>query len=113
MFTKNDPAGRYVNGTLGVVEDFDAEDGYPVVRTRGGKRILAEPSKWKIDENGKERASITQVPLRLAWAMTVHKSQGMSLDAAVIDLVARLRIRPGLCGAVALAGACPACTFSA
>jgi hypothetical protein len=86
MFTKNDPAGRYVNGTLGVVDDFDAEDGYPLVRTRGGKRILAEPSKWKIDENGKERASITQVPLRLAWAMTVHKSQGMSLDAAVIDL---------------------------
>ena len=86
MFTKNDPAGRYVNGTLGVVDDFDAEDGYPIVRTRGGKRILAEPSKWKIDENGKERASVTQVPLRLAWAMTVHKSQGMSLDAAVIDL---------------------------
>jgi hypothetical protein len=86
MFTKNDPAGRYVNGTLGVVADFDAEDGYPVVRTRGGRRILAEPSKWKIDENGKERASITQVPLKLAWAMTVHKSQGMSLDAAVIDL---------------------------
>jgi ATP-dependent exoDNAse (exonuclease V) alpha subunit len=86
MFTKNDPAGRYVNGTLGVVDDFDAEDGYPVVRTRGGKRILAEPSKWKIEENGKERASITQVPLKLAWAMTVHKSQGMSLDEAVIDL---------------------------
>ena len=86
MFTKNDPAGRYVNGTLGVVDDFDAEEGYPMVRTRGGKRILAEPSKWKIDENGKERASVTQVPLKLAWAMTVHKSQGMSLDAAVIDL---------------------------
>ncbi|MGB0056887.1 MAG: AAA family ATPase [Methyloceanibacter sp.] len=86
MFTKNDPAARYVNGTLGVVDDFDAEDSYPMVRTRGGKRILAEPSKWKIDENGKERASITQVPLKLAWAITVHKSQGMSLDAAVIDL---------------------------
>jgi hypothetical protein len=86
MFTKNDPAGRYVNGTLGVVDDFDPEDSYPMVRTRGGKRILAEPSKWKIEENGKERASVTQVPLKLAWAMTVHKSQGMSLDAAVIDL---------------------------
>ena len=54
--------------------------------TRSGKRIFAEPATWKIDEGGKERASITQVPLRLAWAMTVHKSQGMSLDAAVIDL---------------------------
>jgi hypothetical protein len=86
MFTKNDPAGRYVNGTLGIVEEFDATDGHPMVRTRSGRRILAEPAKWKIDEGGKERASITQVPLRLAWAITVHKSQGMSLDAAVIDL---------------------------
>lgn len=86
MFTKNDPGGRFVNGTLGLVEALDAESGHPVVRTRGGKRILAEPAKWKIEENGKERASITQVPLRLAWAITVHKSQGMSLDAAVIDL---------------------------
>ena len=86
MFTKNDPAGRFVNGTLGVVAEFDKGDGHPVVWTRGGKCIVAEPAKWKIEENGKERASITQVPLRLAWAMTVHKSQGMSLDAAVIDL---------------------------
>jgi ATP-dependent DNA helicase PIF1 len=53
-----------------------------VVTTRGGKRIVAEPATWKIDEGGHERASITQIPLRLAWAMTVHKSQGMSLDAA-------------------------------
>ena len=43
MFTKNDPGGRYVNGTLGVVDDFDAEDGYPMVRTRGGKRIWPNP----------------------------------------------------------------------
>jgi len=86
MFTKNDPAGRYVNGTLGIVEAFDPESGSPVVRTRGGKRIVAEPVTWKIEENGKERASVTQIPLRLAWAITVHKSQGMSLDAAVIDL---------------------------
>jgi hypothetical protein len=86
MFTKNDPAGRYVNGTLGIVEDFDEESGSPVVRTRTGKRIVAEPVTWKIEENGKERASVTQVPLRLAWAITVHKSQGMSMDYAVIDL---------------------------
>jgi ATP-dependent DNA helicase PIF1 len=86
LFTKNDPAGRFVNGTLGVVAEFDEAEGHPVVRTRSGRRIVAEPAKWKIEENGKERASITQLPLRLAWAMTVHKSQGMSLDAAVIDL---------------------------
>ena len=86
MFTKNDPAGRYVNGTLGLVEDFDPETGAPVVRTKTGKRIVAEPVTWKIEEGGTERASITQHPLRLAWAITVHKSQGMSLDAAVIDL---------------------------
>jgi hypothetical protein len=86
MFTRNDPGGRYVNGTLGLVESFEDDDGPPVVRTRSGKRITAEPAKWKIEEGGKERASLTQIPLRLAWAMTVHKSQGMSLDAAVIDL---------------------------
>jgi len=86
MFTKNDPGGRYVNGTLGTVIDFEAEEGYPVVRTLGGRRIVVEPATWKIDENGRDRASVTQVPLRLAWAITVHKSQGMSLDAAVIDL---------------------------
>ncbi|XSG82668.1 MAG: PIF1 family DEAD/DEAH box helicase [Methyloligella sp. ZOD6] len=86
MFTKNDPALRFVNGTLGEVIDFDRETGHPVIRTRSGKTIVAEPATWKIDENGKERASIIQLPLRLAWAMTVHKSQGMSLDAAVIDL---------------------------
>ncbi|HUW73829.1 MAG TPA: AAA family ATPase [Methyloceanibacter sp.] len=86
MFTKNDPAGRYVNGTLGLVEDFDPETGSPVVRVRSGKQIVVEPVTWKIEENGKEHASVTQIPLRLAWAITVHKSQGMSLDAAVIDL---------------------------
>ena len=43
MFTKNDPAGRYVNGTLGIVEDFGKEDGEPMVKTRSGKRIFAEP----------------------------------------------------------------------
>jgi ATP-dependent DNA helicase PIF1 len=86
MFTKNDPGGRYVNGTLGTVVEFEPEDGNPVVRTLSGRRIVAEPATWKIDENGRDRASVTQVPLRLAWAITVHKSQGMSLDAAVIDL---------------------------
>jgi ATP-dependent exoDNAse (exonuclease V) alpha subunit len=41
---------------------------------------------WTVEENGKIHARITQVPLRLAWSITVHKSQGMSMDAAVMDL---------------------------
>lgn len=85
MFTKNNPAGSFVNGTLGVVTGFSAT-GAPVVKTRGGARIVAEPMEWPLEEDGKVKAKITQVPLRLAWAITVHKSQGMSLDSAVMDL---------------------------
>lgn len=85
MFTKNDPAGRFVNGTLGVVESFTS-GGVPVVRTREGTRIEVEPTEWKMDDGGKTLARISQLPLRLAWAITVHKSQGMTLDAAAIDL---------------------------
>ena len=86
MFTKNNPKDGFVNGTLGVVEAFDSLVGLPVVRTYDGHRIVAEPMDWSVEENGKIRAKITQIPLRLAWAITVHKSQGMSLDEAVMDL---------------------------
>lgn len=85
MFTKNDPAGAYVNGTLGVVDSFTS-GGVPVVLTSAGKRIEVEPTEWKMDDGGKTLARISQLPLRLAWAITVHKSQGMTLDAAAIDL---------------------------
>lgn len=86
MFTKNNPKEGFINGTLGIVEDFDEEDGLPVVKVRSGKRITVKPMDWSVEENGKVRAQITQLPLRLAWAITVHKSQGMSLDGAVMDL---------------------------
>ncbi|MFP4537799.1 MAG: ATP-dependent RecD-like DNA helicase [Dichotomicrobium sp.] len=86
MFVKNDPGGRYVNGTLGVVTGFDDDKGYPLVRTREGRKVAAEPVEWQMEEDGKSAAKIAQVPLRLAWAITVHKSQGMSLDAAAVDL---------------------------
>ncbi|MDE2173170.1 MAG: AAA family ATPase [Patescibacteria group bacterium] len=85
MFTKNSPQGKFVNGTLGVVYEFDA-GGMPIIETRGGIRITAEPMEWQLEEQGKVRASISQLPLRLSYAMTVHKSQGMSMDAAIIDL---------------------------
>ena len=86
MFTKNSPQGKFVNGTLGTVVSFEQGSGLPVVETRRGKTVVAEPMEWQVEEQGKVRASITQVPLRLAYAMTVHKSQGMSMDEAVIDL---------------------------
>jgi len=85
MFVKNNFEKKYVNGTLGTVLDFD-DEGFPIVETHSGERILAEPEIWAVEENGKIEAQIFQVPLRLAWAITVHKSQGMSLDAAQIDL---------------------------
>lgn len=86
MFTKNNQKEGFVNGTLGEVVGFDTEEGMPIVRTKRGLTVVVSPVEWAIEENGKIRASITQVPLRLAWAITVHKSQGMSLDEAIMDL---------------------------
>ena len=59
----------------------------PVVRLNSGREVVAEPEEWIIeDETGEVLASYEQVPLCLAWAITIHKSQGMTLDAAEIDL---------------------------
>jgi len=86
MFIKNNFEKGYINGTLGEIVDYTNE-GLPVVQTMDGKRIFCEREKWAIeDENGKALASFEQLPLRSAWAITVHKSQGMTLDAAEMDL---------------------------
>lgn len=85
MFVRNNFDKGYVNGTLGKVIGFDKE-GYPKVLTAGGNEVIAEPESWRIENRRQILAEISQVPLRLAWAITVHKSQGMSLDAAEIDL---------------------------
>ena len=84
MCTKNNFEAGYVNGTLARVVRF--EEGYPVIETTDGAFITIKPTTWEIVEEKKVLASIEQLPLRLAWAITVHKSQGMSLDAAEIDL---------------------------
>lgn len=85
MFVKNNFDAGYVNGTLGVVDGFDS-DGAPIVRIVSGKKIVVSPVQWAVEEDGKILARAEQLPLRLAWAITIHKSQGMSMDAAEIDL---------------------------
>jgi len=84
MFVKNNFDAGYVNGTLGRVVNYNR--GRPIVRTKSGEEIVVLPTKWNVEEDDKVVASISQFPLRLAWAITIHKSQGMSLDVAEIDL---------------------------
>lgn len=86
MAVKNDPSRRYANGSIGKVIDFEPGTEYPVVEYRNGKSVTMMPDTWELRDGDKKRASISQIPLRLAWAITVHKSQGMTLDAARIDL---------------------------
>jgi hypothetical protein len=86
MCTKNAPEKGFMNGSTGTVVGFDSYSGNPLVKLTSGKTIEVEPMDWNIEDNGKILAQLKQIPLRLAWAITIHKSQGLSLDAATIDL---------------------------
>ncbi|MFW0871168.1 MAG: helix-turn-helix domain-containing protein [Patescibacteria group bacterium] len=86
MFVRNNYEKGYVNGSLGIVIGFDEHSEYPIVELYSGEIITASPEEWVLEQDGKKQASISQIPIRLAWAITIHKSQGMTLDAALIDL---------------------------
>jgi ATP-dependent exoDNAse (exonuclease V) alpha subunit len=95
IFIKNNIEKGYVNGTTGVIVSF-GEKGFPVVQTSSGMLIIASSENWSIsDHSGATLAKVSQIPLRLAWALTIHKSQGMTLDSAEIDLSKTFEVGQG------------------
>lgn len=98
MLTANDPDKRFVNGTVGRVEEISWENSLPIVsvRLKNKKLVDVAPTTWEMfsfDYNEKSRrissdvvGTYTQLPLMLAWAVTIHKAQGKTFERVIIDL---------------------------
>lgn len=99
MLVNNDKFGRWVNGTLGIVKGLskvDGEDDRVIVKLDNGNTVEVVPNVWELFEYQYDRTTknistrttgtFTQYPIRLAWAVTVHKSQGKTFDRVMIDM---------------------------
>lgn len=96
MMLTNDPSDRWVNGTIAKVADHFWEDGELIVYIElpDGHLAKVEPNLWEVTRPAVEHGTLrhdvigtyTQLPFRLAWAVTIHKSQGQTLDNVVVDL---------------------------
>jgi len=96
MLLVNDSADRFVNGTLGVIIAIDTKDGDPevTIETRDGRQVTVGPYTWQVTRptvvGGRIQQEVVgtfrQLPFHLAWAITIHKSQGQTVDRLVVDL---------------------------
>ena len=96
MFLNNDSQGRWVNGTIGHIKTIDATNEELIISCNNGNDVEVKPYTWTMYRyvynastkqlNAESVGSFTQFPIRLAWAITIHKSQGKTFDHAYIDL---------------------------
>lgn len=98
MLLNNDSEGRWINGTIGIVEDIVPDEDYDIIFVKIGNNHVVEvvPFQWQMfrfyyDSKDKKIlthpvGTYTQYPLKLAWAITIHKSQGLTFEKVVIDV---------------------------